>query len=205
MNKNKLSSIAGKLDRFVKLLQVLAVFCCVLLVFGVLILLIRVPLSVDPSLLTGIDPEDIHLFNVRFVRFNFGMNFSTARDHLRYYFVLYLLFTGVGLAAILTGLTYIRRIFDPMTKGEPFHADTARLFRKLANAALVFGIAHNAAEAVEAPATVFLIADAPALPASLHVTWSPDFTFLLVYALLLLMSYIFSYGRELQTLADETL
>ncbi len=197
MNENRLSSSAKKWDLFLKVLQGIVILCAL----GVVYLLLFHQ-ETPNSALTPKPPELLHLVNITWFRTN--LKYSTAPDHLRWYFSFYALMAAVCFAALLAGFRYIRRILAPMRKGEPFRAETVQLFRKLANAALVFGLAYNAAEAVESPAFLYLGAYAgETFPYS--VSWAPDFSFLAVYALCLLMSHIFSYGRELQVLSDETL
>ena len=197
MNEPRLSSTAKKLNLFVKVLQGLTVLCAVAVVY-----LFLVQPQTPGTDLSPKPPELLHLVNITWFRTN--LKYSTAPDHLRWYFGFYCIMVGIYFAALLKGFGCIRRILSPMAKGEPFHGETAPLFRKLANCSLVFGLAHNAAEAVESPAFLFLGAGSAA-PFTYSVSWAPGFGFLVVYAIFLLMSCIFSYGRELQTLSDETL
>ena len=81
--------------------------------------------------------------------------------------------------------------------------------KKVSYAVLVWGVIGNAGELLSISATLRYF-DFEALVAageicSVTVNYQFDFTFLLVFFLLLLMSYIFRYGAELQRLSDETL
>lgn len=123
--------------------------------------------------------------------------------------------------AIMLGLSFIclmigrssvkciRNILNPMTKGEPFSSSAGGNLKKLAIYNLILGILYN----IMMPAQDLLMVHAFDLPGLLisekitHITVSPDFdlTFLIYSGILLLLSYVFRYGQELQQLSDETL
>lgn len=103
----------------------------------------------------------------------------------------------------------IRNILAPMKNGEPFHNTISTNLKKLANYSCVLGIGLNLQEIISS----ILLVKAYDLPLLLlsekinHVEFmfSFDFSFLIIYGVLLLLRYIFCYGEELQQLSDETL
>ena len=104
---------------------------------------------------------------------------------------------------------YIREILHPMTEGKPFDAVISTNLKKLARLSINLGILINIIRISEQVMTVFVY-DLPELLISEKIThvggmFQLDLTFLIYWAILLLLSYVFRYGEELQQLSDETL
>ena len=103
----------------------------------------------------------------------------------------------------------IRNILAPMKNGEPFHNTVSTNLKKLANYSCALGIGINLQKII----SNILLVKAYDLHLLLlsekisHVEFMFvfDFSFLVVYGILLLLSYIFHYGEQLQQLSDETL
>ena len=103
----------------------------------------------------------------------------------------------------------IRAILAPMKEGKPFHNTVSTNLHKLANCACSLGIGLNLLYII----SNILLEKAYDLHLLLlsekitHVgfTFNFDLSFLIIWAVLLLLSYIFRYGEELQRLSDETL
>lgn len=120
--------------------------------------------------------------------------------------------TAMALAVAIIcrlGIRCIRGILRPMTEGAPFHSGISAGLKKLALYSLILGIAVNALQVIS---TMLWIShyDLEALLTGdkiTHVTFnlSFDLTFLVVAAVLFLLSHVFRYGEELQQLEDETL
>lgn len=103
----------------------------------------------------------------------------------------------------------IRNILAPMKNGEPFHNTVSTNLKKLANYSCALGIGVNLQKIIS---NIFLVKayDLHLLLLSEKISHVEfmfvfDFSFLAVYGVLLLLSYIFRYGEELQQLSDETL
>ena len=103
----------------------------------------------------------------------------------------------------------IRNILAPMKNGEPFHNTVSINLKKLANYTCSLGIGLNLQKIIS---NILLVKayDLHLLLLSEKVSHVEfmfvfDFSFLVVYGILLLLSYIFRYGEELQQLSDETL
>lgn len=106
------------------------------------------------------------------------------------------------------GIRYIRAILHPMTEGKPFDNAVSINLKKLSILSIVLGIALNVCLLVEQVMTVYAY-DLTNLLISEKITHISvnlefDLTFLLFSAFLLLLSYVFHYGEELQKLSDET-
>ena len=92
---------------------------------------------------------------------------------------------------------------------KPFDAIVSTNLKKLAKLSIVLGILMNIIILSEQIMTVFIY-DLPGLLISekiTHVTgmFKIDLTFLIYWAILMLLSYVFRYGESLQQLSDETL
>ena len=103
----------------------------------------------------------------------------------------------------------IRNILSPMKNGEPFHNTVSTNLKKLANYTCALGIGVNLQNIIS---NILLVKayDLNLLRLSEKISHVEfmfvfDLSFLVVYGVLLLLSYIFRYGEELQQLSDETL
>ena len=107
------------------------------------------------------------------------------------------------------GIGYIREILQPMKEGQPFASVVSINLKRLAKLSIVIGILVNVIILAEQIIVVFLY-DLPGLLISekiIHVgsMFNIDLSFLIYWAILSLLSYVFRYGEELQQLSDETL
>lgn len=106
-------------------------------------------------------------------------------------------------------LRLLMRILRPMTQGLPFDGSVSRLLRRLAYAELIFGALFAVMQLV-IQRHYYTALNVPSLfsseaVSSVRLSSVCDGSFLIVFAVLLLLSYIFRYAQELQTLSDETL
>ena len=107
------------------------------------------------------------------------------------------------------GVGYIREILLPMKEEKPFDSIVSTNLKKLAKLSISLGILYNIIILAEQVMTVFVYG-LPSLLISekiVHVDgmFRVDLTFLVYWAILLLLSYVFRYGEQLQQLSDETL
>lgn len=101
------------------------------------------------------------------------------------------------------------KIFRPLTDGRPFDASVSGALGKLAWVVLGFGIGGGILESV-VQTLQFTVFDVTSLLMSEKITscvleTEMDTGFLPVFAVLLLLSWVFRYGEELQKRDDETL
>ena len=128
-------------------------------------------------------------------------------------FILYNPLAGNGTAKeaaeTLSAAHPAEAILAPMKNGEPFHNTVSVQLGKIAKYVCALGIFMN----LEKIISNILLVKAYDLHLLLlsekvsHVEFMFvfDFSFLVVYGILLLLSYIFRYGEELQQLSDETI
>ena len=124
----------------------------------------------------------------------------------------------VVVLAAITGMAgyyalgQVRNILKPMSEGNPFHPTVSTNIRKIAYVSIIMGIVANVASFIETLNAVKVIEKLNLVEyvkdgsiQSITTNYNIDLTFLIVFFLLLLMSYIFRYGEELQQQVDETL
>jgi len=106
-------------------------------------------------------------------------------------------------------LRYVREILRTMQEGLPFQPTAVTGLRRLAVYTVIWGVLRNAITLVNLWLTdrVYdisgLLTGEKVAGVELHL--EVDLSFLMVAAVLLLLSYIFSYGAVLQQQSDETL
>ncbi|MBQ5865730.1 MAG: hypothetical protein IIW56_03505 [Oscillospiraceae bacterium] len=119
---------------------------------------------------------------------------------------------AVGILLLLDGrrgIGYVRGILQPMTEDKPFDSSTSINLKKLAKLSIRIGILWNIIKLSEMIVMVFVY-DLPGLLLSEKISYvsgmcQVDLTFLVYWAILTLLSYVFQHGQQLQQLSDETL
>lgn len=106
-------------------------------------------------------------------------------------------------------LSIVQDILTPMTQGQPFHNAVSRSLRKLSFITLISGaLIELGSMALSALRLGSIKLDAlfnPELVAGYTVEHVMNMNFILLFAVLYLMSHVFRYGEQLQQLSDETL
>ena len=107
------------------------------------------------------------------------------------------------------GVGYIRQILQPMKEEKPFTGIVSTNLKKLARLSIHLGILANVIILAEELMVVFVY-DLPALLISEKIThvsgmFNIDLSFLIYWAIFMLLSFVFSHGEQLQKLDDETL
>ena len=102
-----------------------------------------------------------------------------------------------------------RDILAPMKTGSPFHNIVSIRLNSLAKYTCIFGVAMNIHDITSniLTETVYNLSKVIVNDQITHVTITNvfDLSFLIVAAILLLLSFVFRYGEELQQLSDETI
>lgn len=202
---NNLSNTAKKLDKVFEIVHiVLGALAIASIVFIVLIGLAYV-LKWDPEFIgTGYAS-----FDVGFLELEVAQNYSPDKW-------LVLLQAAITLAVGCRlcydgrrGVGYIREILQPMKEEKPFTSIVSTNLKKLAHLSINLGILWNIIILAEQIMMIFVY-DLPGLLISEKIThvggmFNVDLTFLIYWAILMLLSYVFGYGEQLQQLDDETL
>ena len=120
-----------------------------------------------------------------------------------------LLLAIIGCGVIAYGLQLLRNILAPMKDGDPFNNAVSLNLRKLGWLTVIGSVVYSVISAV----SLHFISGLYDLTAlfkegsvdGITVSYHYNAAFLIVAALLFLLSYIFRYGEELQRQSDETL
>ena len=202
---NNLSNTAKKLDKIFEIVHIVFGALAIACIVGVALILIAYVLKLDPGMIgTGYDSFDIGFLELKVAE-------GYAPDKW-----LVLLQAAITLAVSCRlcydgrrGVGYIREILHPMTEEKPFDTIVSTNLKKLAKLSINLGILYNIIILSEQIISVFVY-DLPSLLISEKIThvsgmFNVDLTFLIYWAILLLLSYVFRYGEQLQQLSDETL
>ena len=202
---NNLSNTAKKLDKVFEIAGIVlfAVSIACIVLFALIGL--AYVLNWDPEMI-GTDYEN---FDIGFLELTVAPQYAPNKWMV-------LLQAAITLAAGFRlcydgrrGTRYIREILKPMIEEKPFAAIVSTNLKKLAHLSINLGILFNVIILAEQIMVVFVY-DLPALLISEKIThvgglFNVDLTFLIYWAILMLLSYVFSYGEQLQQLDDETL
>jgi len=200
-----LNSTAKTMDTVFNVLEILAKIAFVAIIVGLVIIAVAFAFDLDPDMIgTGYGSIKVG-----------SLELQLADDAIPDK-KLILLQVAIEMAAslfvafiIIRFIRCIRSILKPMMDGTPFFEGVGRKLKTLAIYSFILGAAVNVVQIVSTAMMVvgfdlenLLISDKIT-----HITINAtlDATFLLTGALLLLLSYIFQYGQQLQQLSDETL
>ena len=202
---NNLSNTAKKLDKVFSIAHIvlgaLAIACIVLFALIGLAYILKW----DPEMI-GTNYEN---FDVGFLELTVAKQYAPDKW-------LVLLQAAITLIASFRlcfdgrkGVGYIREILKPMTEEKPFASIVSTNLKKLAHLSINLGILANIIILADQIMAVFIY-DLPGLLISEKIThvsgmFNVDLTFLIYWAILMLLSYVFRYGEQLQQLDDETL
>ena len=202
---NNLSNTAKKLDRVLEIVHIVLGALAIACIVGVVLIFVAYILKWDPEMIgTGYET-----FHIGFLELTIAENYA----HDKWLILLQGAITLAVSCRLLydsrQGVGYVREILHPMTEGKPFASIVSTNLKKLARLSINLGILANIIILSEQIITVFVY-DLPSLLISEKIThvsgmFNVDLTFLIYWAILLLLSYVFRYGEELQQLSDETL
>ncbi len=200
----KLSTTAKTLDKILQI--VYAVFGALAIASIVVVAMAGVSYALDldaESLLTSFASFDIGFLEI-----------EVAQDYIPDAWIVLMqaiiILSGACVAIVFArkGIVYIRQILKPMAEEKPFDSIVSTNLRKLAKLSVFLGILCNIVILAEQFILVFsydlrglLLSDK--IPV-VDFNFEFDLSFLLTWAILMLLSYVFQYGEQLQQLSDET-
>lgn len=196
----KLINTAKTADTVAKIVgNVLRAFVIVFLIFAALVLILGEKMFEVGSLSLDLD----------FVKLHLSSQYQTITDMMKLYTAASLIAAAVSFAVVSWGCVLLRRILAPMMEGRPFDAEVPGNLKQaawvvLAGGAIVelLGVAGRFFATKAYPLDMVF---ASAAIRDWEVTITMDWTFVLVFFVLMLLSYVFSYGVRLQQESDETL
>lgn len=202
---NNLSNTAKKLDKIFGIVHIVLGAVAIACIVVVALIGIAYVLKLDPEMI-GTNYEN---FDIGFLELTIAEAYAPSKW-------LVLLHAAIVMAVGCRlcydgrrGVSYIREILQPMIEEKPFASIVSTNLKKLARLSINLGILANIIILTDQIMTVFVF-DLPALLVSEKIThvgglFDVDLSFLIYWAILMLLSYVFSYGEQLQQLSDETL
>ena len=202
---NNLSNTAKKLDKVFEIAGIVLGALAIAAVVGIALIGLAYVMGWDPEFIgTGYST-----FTVGFLELEtapgYGPDPWLVLAHIAFTLLvsIFLLLDG------RRGVGYIRGILQPMTEDKPFDSSASANLKKLAKLSIRIGILWNIIKLSEMIVMVFVY-DLPGLLLSEKISYvsgmcQVDLTFLVYWAILTLLSYVFQHGQQLQQLSDETL
>ena len=204
MEREKMIKTAKALDKLFRILQRIIIICAAVSVVVIGIFTVINAIGLNSTIGTDFHSVDIGPLTLELAE-------EVAPDNNAILIYAWTM-AAAAIAIIAVGcyaIGIIRKILAPMTQGDPFHPVVGKEIRRLAFASLVIGIVQNIMGAAETLSMLHifhlntLLLDSQIQ--SVTANFRYDVSFIVVFFVLLLMSYIFHYGEELQKLSDETL
>ena len=202
---NSLSNTAKKLDKVLEIAHIVFGALAIACIVGVALISVAYLFRLDPNIVgTGYEK-----FDIGFLELTVAESYAPSKWMVLLQAAITLLVTCLLMYDSRRGVGYIRQILQPMKEEKPFASIVSTNLKKLANLSIRLGILANIIILTEQILTVFVY-DLPGLLVSEKIThvggvFTVDLSFLICWACLLLLSYVFRYGEELQQLSDETL
>lgn len=202
---NNLTTTAKKLDKVFEIAHIVLGALAIACIVGIALIGVAYILKLDPEMIG----TNYQAFDIGFLELEVAERFAPDKWLILLQAAITLLI-GCRLAYdARRGVGYIRQILQPMTEEKPFDSIVSTNLKKLARLSINLGILYNALLLTEQIMTVFVFG-VPELLISEKIThvggmFTVDLTFLIYWAVLMLLSYVFRYGEELQQLSDETL
>ena len=200
-----LTTAAKKLDKVFEIAHIVFGALAIASIVGVALIAVAYILKLDPTFI-GTDYEK---FDVGYLELEVAPAFAPGKWLILAQAALTLLVSCRLFYDGRRGVGYVREILKPMIEEKPFDSIVSTNLKKLAKLAIVIGILVNIIILSEQLMAVFVY-NLPGLLISekiTHVTgmFKIDLTFLIYWAILMLLSYVFQHGEQLQQLSDETL
>ena len=202
---NNLTNTAKKLDKVFEIVHIVFGALAIASIVGVALIAVAYVLKLDPEFIgTGYAS-----FDIGFLELEIAEAYSPNKWLVLCQAAITLLVSCRLFYDGRRGVGYIREILKPMIEEKPFDSIVSTNLNKLAKLSIIIGILFNIIILAEQIMTVFVY-NLPGLLVSekiTHVTgmFKIDLTFLIYWAILMLLSYVFRYGESLQQLSDETL
>ena len=202
---NNLTNTAKKLDKVFEIVHIVFGALAIASIVGVALIAVAYVLKLDPEFIgTGYAS-----FDIGYLELEVAEAYSPNKWLVLCQAAITLLVSCRLFYDGRRGVGYIREILKPMIEEKPFDSIVSTNLKKLAKLSIVIGILVNIIILSEQLMSVFVY-DLPSLLVSekvIHVggMFQIDLTFLIYWAILMLLSYVFQYGEGLQQLSDETL
>ena len=202
---NNLTNTAKKLDKVFEIAHIVFGALAIASIVGVALIAVAYIFKMDPTFI-GTDYEQ---FDIGYLELEIAEAYAPDKWLILAQAAFTLLVSCRLFYDGRRGIGYIREILQPMIHEKPFDAIVSTNLKKLAKLSITIGILWNVIILVEQIMMVFVygLPDLLIGEKILHITASfrVDLTFVVYWAILMLLSYVFRYGEQLQQLSDETL
>jgi len=197
---NKMVKTAAVLDKITKILGGIARVCgFVCLVFVVLVLILGEKMFAPGT----------NVLELGFVEFQLSADFQVITPAVKSFTVISLVIAAVSCFIFYFIMKYLRAVLSSVKEGRPFEKAVCDSFRKLGILTLAGGLVSELFKWVQ---QLLLLRAYPmdeifASPAitGMEINFIMDPGFILISLVFFLLSWVFSYGSELQRQSDETL
>lgn len=202
---NNLTNTAKKLDKILEIVNIVLGALAIAAVVIIALIGLAYVLGWDPEFIgTGYSSFDIGFLELEFAP-GYGPDPWLVLAHAAFTLAVSILLLLDG----RRGVGYLRGILQPMAEEKPFDSSASANLKKLAKLSIRVGILWNIVALSEQIVMVFAY-DLPGLLLSEKVShvggaFQVDLAFLICWAILMLLSYVFQHGQQLQQLSDETL
>ena len=202
---NNLTNTAKKLDKVFEIAHIVFGALAIASIVGVALIAVAYFLKLDPEFI-GTNYEN---FDIGFIELQIAESYAPNKWLILAQAALTLLVSCRLFYDGRRGVGYIREILKPMTEEKPFDSIVSTNLKKLAKLSIAIGILVNIIILSEQIMMIFVygLPDLLISEKIIHVTgmFKIDLTFLIYWAILMLLSYVFQHGQQLQQLSDETL
>ncbi len=196
----KISNLAKKMDGVVRFYKGVLILTEI-----VLVIMLVIMLGFEDSFFVSGNFD----FSLAFVDFQFAEAYTPDLQTMKFYFIGMMVLGIVILAFTYYEAVIIRRIIKPMTEERPFDSSVAKNIRLLAWIILIgegiFSALYFALEVFEYHAFDYENIFLSDKIISVSADYDFNVTFVWIFFVVYLLSYVFQYGQELQIQSDETL
>ena len=200
MENSKMIKTAGVLDKIAKILGGIALVCgIVCLVFVPLVIFLGERMFVPGT----------NVLELGFIEFKLSADFQAITPGVITFSAVSLVISAISCFIFYFIAKYLRAVLLSVKEGRPFEKAVVASFRRLGFLSLVGGLV---AELLKWGQQLLLlkaypmdeIFSSPAI-SGMQINFIMDPGFILISLVFFLLSWIFSYGQELQRQSDETL
>lgn len=200
MENNKMKNLASTLETIVKVVG--SIFFAVSIVCGVMAVLVAIfgeKMFAEGELSLSLGFVKLYVTDALEVKTGF----------MNAYVIVGLVTVMIICVAVYLASKLTRSVLEPIKDGRPFEAQVPKKLKKLAWVVLGCGALIQVAGIVESVLLSYAYSlneiVNPLYISKVEFDYNVDFSFVLVFLIIMFLSYIFSYGQKLQQESDETL
>ena len=196
MNKTKFVKTAKVIDKILNVVQKITVVATI--VSSIMFAIFAVVCFVMSDALIG---TEFNVFDIGILTFEVAEGVTPNNNAMLTYTLTLLITAVISMPLFYYFLKVIRKVLKPMTEGNPFSSSVSKDVKKLAIVSLIVGITDNIFIWAMTFATMHLYNIEKVIESSnitsLTANYTFDLSFIAVFFVLLLLSYIFKYGEGL--------